>query len=88
MKIALSRYKRAKQMLPKLKEYRQTVETWERAVREAGDLGDQEVIAVVIGNDGAVTTICRARPAEKNHPEDTGTTRSHRRTPDPAHRPE
>jgi len=58
MKIGRSRYEYAKKMVAKMESYQETVEAWERALRQIGNLGNQTVLSVEITDDGTIKTEC------------------------------
>ena len=58
MRITVKNYEKARKTVERAHEQMKLVEAWDEAVKKLGDLGNQRLVAITIGDDGSVRTEC------------------------------
>lgn len=58
MRITRKAYEKARQVVAEAREQEKTVKIWEEALKRLGDIGNQELVAITVTDDGAVRTEC------------------------------
>jgi hypothetical protein len=58
MRITRKRYEKALKSVEAARAEMKLVKTWDDAIKRLGDVGNQQVIAVTISEDGSVRTEC------------------------------
>ncbi len=58
MKIKLKQYERALKVVEQAREQLKIVKTWDEAVKQVGDLGNQQIVAITVNEDGSIRTEC------------------------------
>lgn len=71
MRITRKAYEKACQVVAEARAQEKTVKIWEEALNRLGDIGNQQLVAITITDDGAVRTECelvRERPSAPSTP--------------------
>lgn len=70
MRITLKSYKKACATVVAARDQLKVVKAWEGALRDLGDLGNQELVALTLKEDGSIQTECKLLTVRKE-PEST-----------------
>lgn len=62
MRITLKNYEKARKIVEQAKEQRKVVDTWNDALKQIGDLGNQKLVAIQIDGNGEIHTQCKLQP--------------------------
>lgn len=58
MRITRKTYEKARTVVEKAREQIKLVKAWEDALRRVGNIGNQELVAITVSEDGIVRTEC------------------------------
>lgn len=58
MRITCKSYEKARTVVAEARQQIQVVKAWEDAVRQIGNLGNQQLVAITLNKDGSIKTEC------------------------------
>ncbi|WP_428305421.1 hypothetical protein [Lacipirellula sp.] len=68
MRITRKSYEKARAAVVEAREQIKIVKAWEDALRQLGSLGNQQIVAITISEDGGVRTECQLLSAGSDRP--------------------
>jgi hypothetical protein len=68
MRITRKSYERARAAVEEAREQIKLVKAWEDALRRLGNLGNQQLVAVTVSEDGSLKTECELASNQIIHP--------------------
>lgn len=66
MRITRKSYEKALKQVEAAREQTRLVRIWDEAVKRLGDIGNQQLVAITVGEDGTVRTECELAPSKAN----------------------
>jgi hypothetical protein len=66
MRITRKSYEKAKKLVEDARSQIKVVKIWEQTLAQLGPLSNQQLVAIVVGDDGTVRTECELAPAATN----------------------
>jgi len=68
MRITRKAYEKARAAVEDAREQLKLMKAWEDALRRVGNLGNQHLVAVTVGDDGSVRTECELVKSHEGDP--------------------
>lgn len=76
MRITRKSYEKARAAVVEAREHVKVVKTWEDALRQLGNLGNQQLVAITVDDDGSLRTECQLPCVRPDRPNLEATTDS------------
>ena len=61
MRITRKNYEKARKTVEAAREQMKLVKLWDEALKRVGDLGNQQLVAITVSDDGSIRTECELK---------------------------